>query len=185
MTDDTDLDFLLVPEILMIVHLARNEGIGTSLDGIGQQERARTATKCHLADGAAQQFIGVSAAHAEALLHMEHKLFSGKRSGELPHNAITTRNTVHLLLLTEETQARQPQFFGHAIVDTATRAVHVGVHRGDNHIVLDGFHHRALHVVGTSDSGEFTKDERMVRNYQITATPNGLINHGLGHVKTQ
>ncbi len=39
--DDADLNLLLVAEILVIAHLARDEGIGTCLDGCVEQESTR------------------------------------------------------------------------------------------------------------------------------------------------
>jgi len=71
-SDDGNLDFLLMAEILVITHLARHESIGPAANGLTKTERTGTAAKSYLTDGALQQFVGHHAFHAKrALQHLD------------------------------------------------------------------------------------------------------------------
>ena len=52
--DDADLYLLLIAEILVIVHLARDKGVGTGPQGVVEQEVACPATDSHLTNRSAQ-----------------------------------------------------------------------------------------------------------------------------------
>ena len=69
MADDTNLDALLVAEILVVVHLARDEGVGTVGNGVVEQEVACTAADGHTADRPLQQLVTHDALNAELTLH--------------------------------------------------------------------------------------------------------------------
>ena len=64
--DDADLDLLLVAEILVVVHFACQEGIGSQTDGFVKQEVAGTAADGHFPDRAVQQLV----AHGAFGLHL-------------------------------------------------------------------------------------------------------------------
>ena len=72
--DDADLNLLLMTEILVIAHFARDEGIGSCRNGIAQQERTRTAAERHLADRATQELVALHALHAETLAQEQHQV---------------------------------------------------------------------------------------------------------------
>ena len=63
--DDTDLNLLVVAEILVVVHLAGHEGIGTGCDGVGQEEVACSTAERHLGKRPLQQLVGHNALHAK------------------------------------------------------------------------------------------------------------------------
>ena len=56
---NADLQLLFVAEILVIVHLAREESVGTSLDGVRQHEVASSATQRHAAYLSRQQLVAL------------------------------------------------------------------------------------------------------------------------------
>ncbi len=68
MADDGNLDFLFMAKILMVVHLARDERIGTCRDGITQQERTGSATERNLTDVTGKELIMLHAFHMEYVL---------------------------------------------------------------------------------------------------------------------
>ena len=78
-TDDAYLDALLVAEVLMVVHLARNEHVGTLLHGIVKQEVASTTAKGYLTNRALQQLVALRALHAELLFQQFDEVASSHR----------------------------------------------------------------------------------------------------------
>ena len=82
-TDDADLNLLIMPEILVIAHLARDESIGTSRYRIAQQERTRPATERHLPDRAAQELVALHALHAKTFAQQQHQVVGSDTLGEM------------------------------------------------------------------------------------------------------
>ena len=78
-SDDGNLDFLLMAEILVITHLARHEGIGSAADGFTKTERSGTAAKSYLTDGTLQQFIGHHTFHIKRALQHLNKIAGSHR----------------------------------------------------------------------------------------------------------
>ena len=78
-SDDGNLDFLLMAEILVITHLARHKGIGPAMNGFAKTERTGTAAKSYLTDGALQQLVGHHAFHAKRALQHLNKIAGSHR----------------------------------------------------------------------------------------------------------
>ena len=146
MAYDAYLYFLLVAEVLVVVHLARDEGIAPAADGIVQQEVAGTATDGHFRYGSLQQLVAVGAGHAKGLLDLLHEAAGIEwLRHEACHSAAADDVAYGLLL--KEGYVCQSQLLGYLPVDPAAGIVHVGVQRHDADIVPDGLTHSTLHIV--------------------------------------
>ena len=132
--DDTDLNLLLMTEILVIAHLARNEGIGSRRNGIAQQKRTRTAAERHLADRATQELVALHAFHSKTLPEQQYQVIGSDTLGEmllhlirksaslgslqdilvrdLSYYAAAAFHAIHYLLATEKLHVLQPQLLG-------------------------------------------------------------------------
>ena len=185
MADDADLNLLLVAEILVITHLARNEGIGTRLDGCVEQESTCSTTECHLPDRTAKQLVALHALHAKPLLEHQHQVVGCQVLSHLSDDALATFHAVHFLLASKELHVFQSQFLGNLEVHAARSRIHVGMHRHDGNIILNRLAHGTLHVVLVRDSRQFAEYQRMMTHDEVTALLDCLFNHGFSNVKTQ
>ena len=155
MTDDADLDFLLMAEELMIVHFTRNESISTSRDGSIQQKRTRPATKRHLSDRPAQQLVALHTFRLKTLPEHQHQVVGSysvcmhriSLVSYFAYHTFAAFHTVNLLLASEETQVAKSEFLSYFEVDTTLRRIHIRMHGYDGNIVLDSLPHGALHIV--------------------------------------
>ena len=182
--DDTDLYLLLIAEVLVVVHLAGDEGIGAGLDGLVEQEVARTATECHTADRALEQLVGHGARHAERLLHLGDKGLGSQGFCQLSYDAAATGHAVDRLG-SHEQYVGEPQLLGHLEVDATLGVVHVRMHGDHGHVVLHGFPHGALHVGQVADGLQSTEQQGMVADNEIAALLQCLVDHRLSDVQTQ
>ena len=156
MANDANLNLLLVAEILVIVHLARDEGVSTLTHSLRQQEVASTATDGHLTNGTLQQFVTHSTLDVELAFDKFYKRPCTHFRGQVPYYTTAYFQTIYRLLGKELT-ALQPQPFSYLPVHPVQRIIHIGMHRYDDHVVLDGLDDAALHVVGTTDLLQATK----------------------------
>ena len=101
--DDAYLDALFIAEVLVVVHLASNEGVGTQRHSVGQQEIACTTTKGYLADRAFKQLVTLGTLHAELLFHQFNKGSCRHRRGKLPYYTAACLNAVDCFLCEELT----------------------------------------------------------------------------------
>ncbi len=178
------LYLLLASEILMVVHLARHEGINAGIHCVVKKERTRATADCHGAYRAAQQLICLHTLYAEHTLKQDDEVVGSKRFGETAYNARTILNTVHLLR-THEAHVRKPHLLGYLVVDTALRIVHIGMEREDDDALRKCLHHATLHIVLTSEARELVEDERMVRHYEVAALLGSLVDDTFSNVQTQ
>ena len=84
--DDADLNLLIMPEILVIAHLARDESIGTSRYRIAQQERTRPATERHLPDRSAQDLVALPSLHSKTFTQRQHLVVVTDTLGDMLHH---------------------------------------------------------------------------------------------------
>jgi hypothetical protein len=98
MADDTYLNALFIAEVLVIVHLARYEGVSTLTESIGQQEVTSSATDGHTLDGTLQQFVTLGALNLKPALYKLHKLSGSHRLGQLPYYTAASFDAVNCLL---------------------------------------------------------------------------------------
>ena len=59
------------------------------------------------------------------------------------------------------------------------------MHRYDDHVVLDGLDDTALHIVGTADLLQATKQQRMVTHDEVTPLRDSLANNAFVDIQTQ
>ena len=59
------------------------------------------------------------------------------------------------------------------------------MHGDDDDIVLDGLDDAALHIVGTANLLQTTKQQRMVAHNEISPLTDGFVNDGFVDVQTQ
>ena len=142
--DDANLDFLFVVEEDVVVHLARDEGIGTLAHGIVQQEVAGTTADGHRLDGALQQFVTHGALDAELSLDQFDEGPCSHRLRPLPYHTATGLDAINSLPR-KEPAFRQSQPPGNLPVHAVLCIIHIGMHGHDDHIVLDGLDDAALH----------------------------------------
>ena len=185
MADDADLNLLFVAEILVIAHLARDEGIGTCLDGCVEQESTCSTAECHLPDRTSKQLVALHALHAKPLLEHQHQVVGCQVLSHLSDDALAAFHAVHFLLASKELHVSQSQFLGNLEVHAARSRIHVGMHRHDGNIILNRLAHGTLHVVLVRDSRQFAEYQRMMAHDEVTALPDGLVYHGFSNVKTQ
>ena len=183
-TNDADLNLLFVAEILVVMHLAREKGVSTLTQGVWQQEVTSTATECHLTDGTLQQLVTHGTLHVELALHQFHKVLCSHHPWQFTNDATTRLQAVHHLL-GKETAACQPQSLSHLPVDAILCIVHIGMHRDNHYVVLDGLDDTTLHVVLTTDLLQTTEQQGVVADNEVTALTNGLVNNLLVDVQTQ
>ena len=87
-SDDTNLYFLLVAEILVVVHLAGDESVGSFGYGRVEQEVAGSATKSHRLDGTAQELVAHHTLHTESLAQQRHQVVGCQGFGQRAHHAV-------------------------------------------------------------------------------------------------
>ena len=184
MADDTDLYALLIAEILVIVHLACDESIGSSGYSLVEQEIPCPATDGHLGYLMAQQFITQGTLHIEGILYSLHEVARHLWLLQFTDDTTTSLDTTNVLWC-HEPHIVQPQLLGHLEVHTTLRIVHVSMHRDDADIIPDGLSHRALHVCQVADGLQSTEQQRMVADNQVAALLNGLVNNLFVDVQTQ
>ena len=175
-----NLNLLFVSEELVIVHLARNESVGTRLNRPAQQERAGSAAYRHPADVAFQQLVGLHALYVEAAFQHPDKLLCRHRLLQrADYSAAAFR------LFVEESHIRKPHFLGYLEVHTTRRIVQIRVHGHYRHVVLYGLAHCPLHVVFAGDMRQFAEYQRMMSHDEVAAVGHRLVHDFLGYVKTQ
>ena len=97
MAYDGDLYFLLVPEILVVVHLAGNESVSPFGDGVAEKERTGTAAHGNGLYRAAQQLVALHALNIERALEHEHKVVACHRIGQTAYHSAAAFDTVNRL----------------------------------------------------------------------------------------
>ena len=185
MSDDTNLNLLLMPEELMIVHFARNKGIGPCRNGRIKQERPCPSTESHLLYRAAKQLVALHALHVESLTKPQDPIVGSHFLGQISDKSFSTFHTSDLFLTSQEPNIPKSQFLGDFEVYTTCRSIHIGVHGDDGNIIFNGLAHSTLHIVLVCYPRQFSEYQRMMAHDEITSLLDGLINHRLGHVKTQ
>ena len=205
--DDADLNLLLMTEILVIAHLARDEGIGSRRNGITQQERTRTTAERHLADRATQELVALHALHTETIPEQQHQVIGSDTLGKMllhlirkpaslgslqdilvrdfSYYAAAAFHAIHFLLATKKLHVLQAQLLGNLEVHSACRCIHVGMHGDDGNIILDRLANGALHIVLIRYPGKLSEDERMMAYDEVAALLDRFIHHRLSDVKTQ
>ena len=74
MPNDSNLYFLLMVEVFMIVHLACDKRIGTGCNRIAQHEGTSSATNGHLTNRPLKQLVGLNTFHGEhPLEHLDER----------------------------------------------------------------------------------------------------------------
>ena len=184
MANDANLNLLLVAEILVIVHLTRDEGVSTLAHRLRQQEVASTTTDGHLTNGTLQQFVTHGTLDVELFFDKFYKRPCVHFRGQVPYYTTACFQTVYRLL-SEELTTLQSQPFGYLPVHPVQRIIHIGMHRYDDHVVLDGLDDTALHVVGTADLLQATKQQRMVTHDEVTPLRYRLVDNLFVDVQTQ
>ena len=184
MANDTDLDALFVAKILVVVHLARDKGVGAKTDSVRQQEVTSAATERHLLDRASQQFVAQCALHAELSFHHEDKVVSSHGLRQ-ETNDTTASLDVTYLLLSKELALLQSQSLSNLPVDTILGIVHIGMHGDDDDVVLQGLDNATLHIVSTTDLFQATEQQRMMADDEVTAFAESLIDNLFVDVQTQ
>ena len=172
-TDDTDLNLLVVAEILVVVHLAGHEGIGTGCDGVGQEKVACSTAERHLGKRPLQQLVGHNALHAKLPLEQADEVGSRHGLRQCAHDPASTEDISHGARL-QELHLCEAHFLGNLIVDAPHSIVHVGVHGHDGDAPPYGLHHALLHIVGSDDSFQGMEDQGMVRHDEIAVETYGL-----------
>ena len=175
-TNDTNLQALLVAKILVVMHLTRYKGISTLTKCIVQQKIASTTTDGYLADRTAQQFVTLSTLNIKLALQQQNEIISSHLGRQLTNHA-TTRFYAIYRLLCKETTILQSQALGYFPVDTTQRIVHISMHRDDDNIVFQSLDDTALHIVSTANLLESAEQERMVADNEIAAFANGFVNN--------
>ena len=59
------------------------------------------------------------------------------------------------------------------------------MHRHHRDIVLDGFHHRPLHIILARNLLQGMEQQGMMTHDEVATLGHSLIHHLLGHVQTQ
>ena len=85
----------------------------------------------------------------------------------------------------QETHLLQAQFLSNLEVHTPSCIVHIGMHRDDANALLDGLHHRTLHIGEVADGLQATEQQRMVRHNEVAPFLDGLVDDALSDVQTQ
>ena len=129
--------------------------------------------------------VGLDTLHTKLFLQQEHQVVGSYRLRKATDHALASRDTFHLLLLSDEREVLETQLLSDLIVDAPHGTVHISMHRHDDDATLDGLEDRPLHIVAVRYARKFAEDEGMVGNNQITTARDGLVNDGLRHVKTQ
>ena len=135
MANDGNLYFLLMAEILMIVHLACDKGVCSLCNCLRQEERACASADGNGLDGTAQKLIALHTLDIKRALQHQHKVVGGKRLGQLSYNSAAALDA-HNRLFCKETAVMKLHFFSYLEVNTATGIVHVSVHGNHRDIIL-------------------------------------------------
>ena len=184
MANHTDLDALFIAKVLVIMHLASNEGVSAKADSIRQQEVASATTKCHLTNGASQQFVTQCALHAKLSFHHENKVVSSHWLRQETNDTTASLHITHLFLGKELTLL-ESQSLSNLPVDAILGIVHISMHRDDDNIVLQGLNDATLHIVSTTNLFQATKQQRMVTDDEVTPFAESLIDNLFVDVQTQ
>ena len=182
--DDTDLNLLLVAEVLMIVHLTRDEGVGSGFHGIVEQEVAGTATESHTAHRTLQQLVGHRTGNAKRRLHRLYELTCCQWRLQRSDDAAAASHVANGSRC-HELHVLQPQLLGHLVVHATLGIVHVRVHRHHGDVRLDGLSHGALHVSHVADLLQAPEQQRMMADDEVTPLRQRLVHHLFGDVQTQ
>ena len=149
MTNDADLNLLLMTEVFMIVHFACDKGISTSLYGSVKKKRASTTAESHAPDRMTKQLITLHTFYCKLVAQQEHQIIGSPPLcfGHFAYYSFATFHAIHFFLACKELQVLQPQFLCYLKVDSTRSRIHIGMHAHDGNVVLDGFTHSALHIV--------------------------------------
>ena len=174
MSDDADLYLLFVAEILVIMHLTCDKGIGSSLHSVIEQEIACTTTDRHLPDRALQKLITSGALHLKGLLHQNYEIIGCHRLRQRANHTTAGLDAINRLR-GEEHHLLQAQFLGNTEVHTTLGVIHVRMHGDHTDILLDSLSDGTLHIREIADSLQSTEQQRMMGYNQIAPLPDGLV----------
>ena len=183
-SNHADLNLLLIAKILMIMHLASQESISSSLHSLIEQEVTRPTTDSNFLDGPAQQLVAHHTLSFHLSLHMQHEIVSSHRLSQFTHYATATLHAVNHLLR-EEIHILKLQSLSYFKVHAIAGIIQIGMHRHDTDAFLNSFPHRALHIGGIANLLQSTKQQRMMTHYQVTTFTFSLIDDFFRHVQTQ
>lgn len=82
MANDAYLYLLLMAEELMVMHLARYEGVAARADGVAEEKRARASAEAYGLYAAAEKLVGLKAFHVEDLLQSQYEVVGGQGFSE-------------------------------------------------------------------------------------------------------
>ena len=134
MPEHAYLYLTVVAEVLMVVHLTRQESIGTSPKGFFQQEVPCPAADGDALNGTGQQFVVHQALHTESLFRPLQESQRVLALRQIAYHACTGRHSVclcanadiHLARL-QQHNVHQSQPLCHHVVDTVHRCIQVCV----------------------------------------------------------
>ena len=184
MPDNTYLDALLVAEVLVIVHLACNEGISALMQSIIEQEVASTTTERYLLDGTTQQLVTQRTLHTELAFYHENEVIGSHGLWQFAYYTTTCLHVTYLLLCKELTFL-QSQSLSNLPVNTILGIIHIGVHGDDDDVVLQRLDNATLHIVSTTNLLQATEQQRMMADDEVTPLADSLIDNLFVDVQTQ
>ncbi len=144
----TYLYLLFVTEIFVVVHLSRDESIGSGPYGSRQQKRASPTAEGNFSDRTSQQLVTLHTLHTETLTQHQYEVIGGNRGSKLTHYSLTALHAAGFLFFTEETKVLQSQLLGYLVVYTALCSIQIGMHRNDGNVILNSLAYSALYIVG-------------------------------------
>ena len=192
MPEHANLYLSVVAEVLMIVHLARKEGIGTGTQSLIQQEVPCPTANGDAFHGTGQQFVVHQALHSEGLLHPlqeSQRVFSFR---QIAYHARTGLHRVCLRTYAHRHLSRLKQHYIHQaeplchhIVHAIHSGIQIRVSRIDGNVILQSQTHATLHGIIIRQMLQCMEYQRMMRHYHVASQIQCLAYHILGHVKAQ
>ena len=134
MSKHANLYLSVVTEVLMVVHLSRQESVCSSSQSLIQKEVPCSTANGDAFDGTRQQLIVHQALHAESLLHPLQESQRILSFRQIAYHARTGLNLMgtrtnadrHLPRL-QKHDIHKPQSLGHHVVDAIHSRIQIGV----------------------------------------------------------
>ena len=172
----------------VVVHLARQEGIGLGLDGIVEHEVAGPAADDDALHRAFEHLVVLQRLHAEGLLDALEESQRVLGLGQIANDGTARLDGLGSYAHgpgMQQLHVDEPQLLGNAEVDAVLGTVEVGVGRIDADVVLYGHAQASLHHVGVCHLLQSVEEQRMVADDEVAAKVNSLADDSLRHIETQ